>query len=506
MSEEVVVNLDNCAREPIHIPGAIQPHGLLFVLREPELTIVQVSENVELVLGIPSDKLLNQRLSSFLSPEQVEKVRFALSSVDPKETNPVQLGIGTVGEESQLDGFVHRYDGLSYLELEPVSDSEGFRFLDFYKRVSQLTSRLHAAPSLSTLLNQAAEGVRVMTDFDRVMIYRFAQSQEGEVVAESKADVMDPFLGIWYPASDIPEQARRLYLLNPIRNIVDVNYTPVPIVPVINPGTNRPADLSFTTLRSVSPIHCEYLQNMGVTASMSISIIIDGKLWGLISCHHRSPNFVTYEVRKACTFIAQVLSGEISRREMMQDSAYQSHTTATQAKFLELMAGSSNPLLGLVSSSPTLLDLIPAQGVAVVQGDKAHMLGDTPAYEDLMQLVALLQDADFSGSFVTRSLKNHFSLTEGMRETASGLIALQIEREPATYILFFRPEAPQTVLWGGNPEKPVLASDDGFRLSPRKSFEKWKEEVTGQSLPWTKSEIRAAQELRNLVTVVAYTK
>jgi chemotaxis family two-component system sensor kinase Cph1 len=156
MSEEVVVNLDNCAREPIHIPGAIQPHGLLFVLREPELTIVQVSENVELVLGIPSDKLLNQRLSSFLSPEQVEKVRFALSSVDPKETNPVQLGIGTVGEESQLDGFVHRYDGLSYLELEPVSDSEGFRFFGLL----QESLPTHLQASCGSLLVYVAESGR----------------------------------------------------------------------------------------------------------------------------------------------------------------------------------------------------------------------------------------------------------------------------------------------------------------------------------------------------------
>jgi light-regulated signal transduction histidine kinase (bacteriophytochrome) len=190
----------------------------------------------------------------------------------------------------------------------------------------------------------------------------------------------------------------------------------------------------------------------------------------------------------------------------MEESAYQTHATATQAKFLELMAGSPNPLLGLISSSPTLLDLIPCEGAAVTRGSKAQMLGETPGYDDLLALTRLLESANVPSTFITRSLKNHFPLTEGMRTSASGIIALQIERDPATFVFFFRPEVAQTVLWGGNPEKPVVPSEGGFRLGPRKSFEIWKEVVKGQSLPWTKSEVRVAQELRSLITVVAYGK
>ncbi|SEB45445.1 GAF domain-containing protein [Terriglobus roseus] len=506
MTDEVVVDLEACAREPIHIPGAIQPHGLLFVLREPELIIAQVSENAEWMLGKPVDQLLGKDISSFLDTSQIAKVRFALDSVDPRDNNPVELGLFASNTESQFDGFVHRHDGFSYLELEAASLTAGARFLDFYKRVSHLTSKLHATSSLAEMLRESTQGIRSMTGFDRVMIYRFAESNEGEVVAETVAEGVDSFLGLWYPASDIPEQARRLYLLNPIRNIVDVDYTPAAIIPVINPDSGRPADLSFAALRSVSPTHCEYLKNMGVAASMSVSIILDGRLWGLIACHHQAPKFVSYEVRKACTFIGQVLSGEISRRETLESSAYQSHATSMQASFLELMAGSANPLLGLVNYSPTLLDLIPADGVAVVLGEKTHLLGTTPGYDDLMQLIRQLQSAGMASTFVTRSLKNHFPLTEAMRDTASGLIALLIQREPATYIFFFRSEVARTVLWGGNPEKPVVPSDDGFRVGPRKSFEAWKEQMTGQSLPWSKNEIRAAQELRNLVTVVMYGK
>ena len=498
---EPIVNLDNCAREPIHIPGAIQPHGLLFVLLEPGLRILQVSDNVSLFLGISAEHLVGQDLSALLSAEHIDKVKFALSSSDPTENNPVDLRLINHQDGRELEGFVHRHDGFSFLELEPQPATTA-RFLDFYKTVSRLTTRLHGAPSLSVLLNDAVLGIREMTGFDRVMIYRFAENHEGNVVAEAKAESADSFLGLWYPASDIPEQARRLYVVNPIRNIVDVDYTPVPIVPAINPESRRPTDLSFAGLRSVSPIHCEYLRNMGVTASMSISILDGDKLWGLVACHHFTPRFVPYELRKACVFIGQVLTGEIGRRETLEETTYQSQATVMQAKFLESMAASLNPLLGLVNSSPNLMDFIPSPGAAVVIGEKAHMLGDTPGYEDLMNIVEVLKTAGVTSTFATNSLMNHFPLTEKVRSTASGLIALEIARSPATYVLFFRPEVAQTTRWAGNPEKPAVLSDGAFRLGPRKSFEIWKEEVKGQAPHWSKNEIRAAGELRNLIGVM----
>lgn len=507
MSELVaVVNLDNCAREPIHIPGAIQPHGLLFVLREPELTIVQLSENVSDFLDIPEHQLLDHDLSSFLSPEQRQRVQFALDSVDPRDNNPVDLRLETANGKGPLDGFVHRHEGFSFLELEPASLAYNARFLEFYKTISKLTSTLHNTSNLPTLLDQAARGVREMTGFERVMIYRFADNFEGEVIAEARGDSFDSFLGLWFPASDIPEQARRLYALNPIRAIANASYQPAALSPAINPDTRRPIDLSYAALRSVSPIHCEYLRNMGVHASMSVSILRQGKLWGLIACHHHEPRIVPYELRKACTFIGEVMSSEIARRETEQESDYHSRATLLQSKFLELMAGATQPLSGLINSSPNLMDLIPCEGAAVVAGNKADMLGNTPGYEDLMHIVALLKSANASSTFVTRSLKNHFPLTEVMRATASGVIALEIERNPSTYVFFFRPEVPQTVSWGGDPNKPVEASEDGFRLSPRKSFEVWKEDVKGYALPWTSAEVRAATELRNLIAVVLYSK
>lgn len=501
---EPIVDLDTCAREPVHIPGAIQPHGVLLVLKEPELTIVQASENTDLFFGRTAESLIGERLDCLLTAQQVDAIRTALVLEDPAECNPLQLGVTNLDGSQELDGVLHQHDGFAILEFElPVTDG-ATNFLNFYKAVSKTTGRLQSALTLQTLVDEAVAGVRQITGFDRVMVYRFAESGEGEVIAESKAETTDPYKGLRYPASDIPEQARRLYTLSPIRCIPTVTYTPVPLVPSINATTHRPTDLSFAGLRSVSPIHCEYLQNMGVSASMSVSIVRDGKLWGLIACHHFSPKQIAYETRKACSFIGQVLSGEIGRREAEEDSSYNSKATSIQARFLELIRSSMHPLAELLNSTPNLLDLIPAAGAAIVMKNKAQMIGVTPSYTEVMSIVAALQAGDTPPTFTTRSLKNHFSDAGGMTKTASGVIALEVSSDSKEYILYFRPEVAQTVTWGGDPNKAAVATVDGFRLSPRKSFAAWREQLQGASLPWTRNEVRAADDLRKLVSGISH--
>jgi light-regulated signal transduction histidine kinase (bacteriophytochrome) len=334
------------------------------------------------------------------------------------------------------------------------------------------------------------------------MIYRFSDSGDGQVVAESKNDDLEPYLGLWYPASDIPEQARRMYVLNPIRSIPDARYSPVPLVPVINPDSQRPIDLSYSTLRSVSPIHCEYLTNMGVAASTSGSIVRDGRLWGLIACHHMSPKWLAYEVRAACTFLGQVLATEIAQHEARQESAYTTRSTALLAKFLDLMVTASHPLIGLINSSPNLLDLVPSTGAAVVIGDKVQTLGITPGYLDLLSLIRALRGVDAPSTFATKSLRYHFPALVSIADTSSGIIALEISREPESYVVLFRPEIAETVTWAGDPNKPATVEEEGYRLSPRKSFAAWKEVTQGVALPWTKQEIRVADELRKLIAII----
>ena len=500
--KEEIIDLENCAREPIHIPGAIQPHGVLLVMSEPDLDVVQVSENVENFLGLTPEQLFEHGLGCFLTREQMERVAFAFSSGDPREHNPVHLQLPCLKPNTSLDAVVHRHDGFCLLELEPTSPPSTLYFRDFYKTVSKATSKLQTASTLQQVLESAAVEFRQITGFDRVMIYRFAPSGEGEVVAESKVDEAEPYLGLWYPASDIPEQARRLYVLSPIRCIVQVPYTPAQLTPAINRVTMQPTDLSFAGLRSVSPVHREYLVNMGVTASMSVSIVREGKLWGLVSCHHFSERFVPFETRNACIFLGQVLSGEITRREVEEEAAFSAKAIGLQAKFLELMTSAANPLLGLVTGSPNLLDLIPAGGAAVVCGDKFQAVGITPGYEEVLGIVRSLSEGGMPSSFSTQALKNQMPIPRSLQVIASGVIALQIAREPLSYVLFFRPEVAQTVKWGGDPNKPVTMSDDGFRLSPRKSFAVWQETVEGTALPWTPNEVRVADELRKLILAV----
>ncbi len=474
----------------------------MFVLQEPDLIILQASENTLNFLGIAVDDLIGEPLQRFLDDGQVDRVRFALGSSEPFENNPVPLSLVSTHTGQMLDGIAHRHDGFTILELEPTPPPASTHFLDFYRNVSRSTSRLQAATTLQALAQEGAAAIRTVTGFDRVMIYRFSGSGEGEVIAEARIDTAESYLGLWFPASDIPEQARRMYTLSPIRAIPDVSYIPVPIVPVINPVSERPADLSFAGLRSVSPVHCEYLRNMGVTASMSISILRDGKLWGLVACHHFSSRFVPYEVLKSCTFLGQVLSREIARREGEEKAADTIRSMYVRAQFLEHMAASDTPLFSLLSLRPNLLDFIRADGAAVVVEGEMQSLGSTPDDSALRTLLQSLRRIHAPPTFCTRSLRNHFSTADLMRDTSSGLIALEISRTPEQYILFFRAEHRQTVTWAGNPEKPVIPSEDGDRLNPRTSFAAWQETVSGVSRPWSEEEMRAADELRRLVTVV----
>jgi chemotaxis family two-component system sensor kinase Cph1 len=506
LPNDVIVNLDTCAKEPIHIPGTIQPHGVLFVLSEPDLIILQISENCGSFLGFPADKLLGKGLNAFLNTDQVERVRFALASTDPNQNNPVKLQLMARQDQVALDAMVHRQGGFSMLELEPSTPANESYFLDFFKLVSTVTGNLQAADNLESLLSIAAHDFRRVTGFDRVMIYRFSASGAGEVVAESRVHHAEPYLGLWYPASDIPEQARKMYVASPIRCIPHVSYVPSPLIPVINPVSSQPADLSFATLRSVSPIHCEYLKNMGVTASMSVSIIRDDKLWGLVSCHHFSPRFVPYENRKAATFLGQVLSGEIIRREVEAEASYSAHANETQARFLEIMAASAQPLFALLKSTPNLMDMTSCTGAAVIVDNLVRTIGVTPSHDEILALPKDLHLSGETSTFITHSLKNHFLKAAKMNTTGSGVIALTVSENPKQFVFFFRPEVAQTVTWGGNPNKPVITTDNGYRLTPRQSFAAWREEVQGSSLPWSPSEVRAINNLRNLIAVVLFKK
>ncbi|MBD2181433.1 GAF domain-containing protein [Planktothrix sp. FACHB-1355] len=500
-AEEAV--LTNCEREPIHTPGSIQPHGVLLVLREPHLTILQVSNNTLEFFGLCPEKLIRKNLNELLDNSQIEQFKQYLTIQDLPSVNPIKLTIKTASTRHVFDGIIHRIDGVLILELEPASLPENISFFSFYHHVRAATSKLQETSNLQELSAAIAVEVRKMTGFDRVMVYKFNAEGHGCVIAEDKRQNLPSFLNLHYPATDVPKQARKLYCLNLLRLIADVNYQPVEIIPTYNPVMNNALDLSFSVLRSASPMHIEYLQNMGVGASMSISLIKDRKLWGLVACHHYSPKFVSYEVRTACQFLGQVMSVELSAKENNEDSDYKLQLKSITSKFIEYMSKEENFVEGLLKYYPNLLNLVNASGAAVCIDNNLKVIGKTPQEEEIRQLINWIDRRLKLEIFHSDNLAKLYPEAEKFKDVASGAIAISISPTRSNYVLWFRPEVIQTVNWAGNPHEPAQIqekmADGSLRLSPRKSFEMWKEIVKLKSLPWKKCEIDAADELRNAI-------
>lgn len=498
------VDLNDCDREPIHIPGLIQPHGVLLVLQEPDLTIIQVSSNTLELIGHPPQELLGKPLLNLLAPKQIATIRQYLSE-DFEPVNPLDISIKRAAKMLRFDGIVHRQNALIILELEPKQKSQKADFFEFYQHVKGTITKIQKAPTLLKMSEAVAKEVQRVTGFDRVMVYRFDAEGAGQVIAEDRADALTPYLGLHYPPSDIPKQAKQLYTLNWLRLIPDPTYQPIALVPAHNPVDDRPTDLSLSVLRSVSPGHLEYLSNMGVGASMSISLLQDQKLWGLIVCHHSTPRYVPHSVRTMCEFVGQVMSVELSNKEAREDLDYKMTLKSLQGKLVESLSQSERFLDGLIQLDSNLLDLVSASGAAICTGDQIICIGRTPPESELTALRDWVKTQIQHNLFQTRSLAQLYPAAESFKAVASGLLALELSQFQQNYIFWFRPEVIQTVSWGGNPNNPVEVTESGERrLLPRKSFEKWQETVQGCSLPWKACEIEVVAELRSLIVGVIF--
>lgn len=492
------IDLTSCDREPIHVPGRVQPHGVLLVLAEPDLRIMQASTSTAQYLGRAAESLLGQPLAALLGDEYVQYLRNTLD-IETIDQNPLYIWTSQLGAGGQhFDGLIHRHNGALILELEPSHTASAPRS-DFYRMVKTVVARLQGAPSFDAFCNTAVAEVRALTGFDRVMIYTFDADGHGSVIAEALAPNVPSFLGLHYPASDIPQQARALYLRNWLRLIPDVRYTPADVVPTLTPDTGAPLDLSYATLRSVSPIHLEYMANMGVRASMSISIIDDGALWGLIACHHLSPRYLPYEVRAACEFLGQAFSLQLTAKRDSEDHQYRAQVNTVGLRLIQQIA-EVHPLdYALTAGRPSMLDLVDAGGAALCIDGQIVSLGQTPTDDQIRALIAWLGAQPERGIYSIASLATACPELANCKDTASGVLAAPILRAQGEYLLWFRPELLQVVNWGGEPTKAVELHDDGVRLRPRRSFELWQQMVALHARPWKSFEIAAASDLRNAV-------
>jgi len=500
-----------CDREPIHLLGHIQPHGILLAIKETDqeakLEIVQISDNTDHFFDIPAHSLINQPLSTLFPQFQVNILVSILSEQANQELeifNPLNLTVQIQEKEYPFQGVIHRSDGFLILELEPLVQETDSN-IGFYHLAKSAAATIRKAKDFTQMSHLLAQQVRKVTQFDHVMIYRFERDNSGIVIAEAKNEHIESFLGLHFPAADIPEIARQLYYKNWLRQIVDVNYQPVPIIPFHNPITQQTIDLSFSTLRSVSPIHIKYLQKMGVSASLSISLLNEGRLWGLIACHHFSPRYINYETRKTCEFLGQIMSVEIVNKHEQEFKQAKEKIKGIQAKLKTniLSINRSNQSINHTFPQDTeeLLQLVNAQGAVISLDNHISEIGQCPPQAFISPLIAWLEGKS-QDIFYTNCLSQENPEAIAIKDIASGLLAISIPLNHTSYhIIWFRNEVIQTINWAGDPSK--LALDDESELSPQRSFELWKENVKAKSLPWSEVEIEAALELRSTLMLVA---
>jgi chemotaxis family two-component system sensor kinase Cph1 len=490
------IDLTACEREPIHIPGSIQPHGILLAVRLSDRTLAYASANIAEIFGLDPSGALGRPFAEIF-PALSAEFESSLADTPPVGTTRIirTIWVVTTRGERAYEPAISRSGDHAVLELEE-SPSEKLTSLDaLYPTLRRFVEQLQGAPSVDVLCGLAAQDIRRMTGFDRVLIYRFDEQWNGTVIAEDRNDVLPSYLDLRFPASDIPAQARELYRRNRQRIISDANYTPVPI----QSRSPEPLDLSDSVLRSVSPVHLEYMRNMGTLASMSISILREGRLWGLISCHSKEPKRVSLQVRNACDFLTQIFSLQLEARENTTLAENRVRLGTVQTRLLAHMAAEEHFIAGLVNHPDDLMLLAGAQGAAVLTQDHCWCLGQTPAEKDVRALFAWLSRHNQEDVFATDSLSQVYPAAKAYTDRASGLLAISISKAQSSYILWFRPEVVQTVKWGGNPQKPVQEEAGTARLHPRRSFEIWKETVRERSLPWDPSEIEAVKELRHAI-------
>ncbi|WP_437935513.1 ATP-binding protein [Sorangium sp. So ce341] len=500
------VDLTNCAVEPIHIPGRIQPHGALLALSPGDLVVRHASLNVGAVLGSGPEGVLGRSLLDFIAPPSGGDLESILRSPDPGALNPLKVTARNKGAAAWLDAIAHRAGERLIVELEPL-DPLGppgdVSFSSVYRAIHAAIERIQSAEGLFDACEATAEEIKRLTGYDRVMIYRFDRDWNGEVIAEARAADIEPYLGLRYPASDIPPQARELYLRNWLRIIPDVDYRPSDIVP----PPEAPIDLSFSQLRSVSPMHIQYLKNMGVGASMSVSLIREGVLWGLIACHHRTARPLSFEIRQGCELCGRFLSIQLAAKEKLEDRGHKRALKALTDEIVAAVSRRDDLMVGLAESAGALMRLADAPGLALLHGEEATPLGAAPAPDELRRLYAWLRrTVGDRPVFHAESLSRVDPEFARIKDVASGVLCISIPEPEPWYVVWLRPEVIQTVSWGGNPEKPVESTAEGALLGPRRSFALWKQVVEQTAVAWKPAEIEAAELLRRALIELDLTR
>lgn len=498
MADKFQVTIDNCHEEPIHIPGSIQPHGYLLVVDPKTLCVSCVSENISELLGEDFKSCIGKQLKDIVDDDYFFIIKQNWHTSDLQSYNPTAIDIQhQSGTSSKMSAIVTYNGDVILISLEPASQVSDRAYESVLRMLKDSVQALMSVHKLDSTFQNVVEEVKRFSGFDRVMLYQFDHEYNGEVIAEAKERHLNAFLKQHFPESDIPKQARELYIKNPIRLLCDVDAEVSPLYP-----TKPHVDLGGCSLRSVSPIHCQYLRNMGVKASMSISIIIKGKLWGLIACHHYSPNFIAFEIREIAQYTSVMLSQLISVRLHEEETRRNADHLVALDTLSNAMSNKEKFYYALTEQKQSLLDLVSASGAAWCIDGELSSAGEVPDLVSTPHLHRWIKEQldEEKEYYFTHQVSIENPDFENLADTASGVLFISLTPDNSAYVMWFRKEIIQAKNWGGKPEKVIEFTDDGsHRLMPRSSFELWKQNVYKKSDPWKDSEIDSGLKLRSMI-------
>ncbi|BES70151.1 hypothetical protein RE428_11690 [Marinobacter nanhaiticus D15-8W] len=496
MSVSQPVDLTNCDREPIHIPAAIQPFGALVVVRIEDFRVVQASANVEELLGRPVDAVLESHLLELIGSDNFDKLQQELHSNELHSLRPTTVRLNSHGGDCNV--FYVRQDPLLIAEFE-VREEDGLSERGFWDEGEMPFGAINDCGDTDTLCRLLVREVRRLTGFDRVMAYRFDTDWHGEVIAEARNErYHETYLHHHFPATDIPAQARKLFAINRLRIIPDASYTPVPVMPASNPVTGKPLDMTHSMLRNSSPIHLEYLENMGVGASLTISLMENERLWGMVTCHHVSARHVPHSIRLRCKVLGELASHTIAALEHRSFVHDENLRKLDEARVREHLLEANSVEQGVARAQSDLLAFLQASTVVVRLRGEATLVGQPLPDAELHELFKRMElEAGPGLVSQTRELGALDVRFEHLADQASGVMLVRLS-DYGDALLVLRREKVESRIWAGNPNKPQMKDPDA-RIHPRKSFENWLETVRGQSARWTRLDVNMALDLRRLI-------
>lgn len=497
MTEKKNFNNEFCGSVPIHNINLVQDYGFLLVVSTTDQQIIQASENIRELIGKPVQEIVNTPFASYVQSESLQELEAVVAR---GITDRIPLSLVFSNNSANIQAIMHLKSDYFILELEKHADTDERYFSNVFQDIKHSIAMIEKASTVQETCEAAIGELREISGFDGVLMYQFDKDWNGTVIAEDKDVRLEPYIGQTFPASDIPKQARDLYLKNPYRLIPNREFTPVRLYPVLNPATNAFINLSDCNLRSVPAVHLEYMKNMGIKASMSIRVIRNEQLWGLISCHNIEAVSVNFEMCSIFELLSSVISNKVTSILNKDEFEHTSRLQEKKSVIIEQIYAEDDIAKGILDKEPeNILNLFNATGVALSLDGKMESTGEVPDADALENLFIWLEGKKINKIFSSDNLSGIYDDALAYSELGSGLLVVPIDGNRGDYVICFRPEVVETINWGGNPNEALTFDPGGKNYHPRNSFKLWQQQVRNTSAAWQTNELDIAESLRSFL-------